>query len=99
MLVASAALTLRGAAHADRAARPTSAAAQPLPWVQLFQLPAFLWVFITRVLFALGQYSVQPFINYYTQDVLREPAESSAPAALLGGIIAASILSALFGGA
>ena len=49
-------------------------ALQPAPrlnvW-QLFAQNAFLWVFITRALFSLGQYSVQPFLQYYLRDVIK----------------------------
>jgi MFS family permease len=45
-------------------------AAPRLSVLQLFAQNAFLWVFITRALFSLGQYSVQPFLQYYLRDVV-----------------------------
>ncbi|MFC4452924.1 MFS transporter [Deinococcus sonorensis] len=41
-----------------------------LGWLQLFAQNAFFWVFVTRALFSLGQYSVQPFLQYYLHDVI-----------------------------
>jgi MFS family permease len=65
---------------------------------QLFAHQPFLWVFVTRALFALGQYSVQPFLNYYTKDVLGQKDPGLATSILLLSIITASICTTLIGG-
>lgn len=67
-------------------------------WVDLFKYKPFLWVFITRVMFALGQYSVQPFMQYYTADVLKQKDPVTSSSVMLFCIIGASILSAFLGG-
>ncbi|GAA5437533.1 MFS transporter [Deinococcus aquaticus] len=70
----------------------------PAPWRTLFAYQPFLWVFITRVLFALGQYSVQPFLQYYNADVLNQKDPATSNSIMLACIIVASIVSALIGG-
>ena len=101
VLLIAALLTLRGvAAQADTA--PSAGPTERLNWGQvlreLFSHEAFKWVFITRVLFALGQYSVQPFLQYYTADVLRQANPVQSSSLLLACIVTASIVSAFFGG-
>lgn len=74
-------------------------AAPRFPWWQLFAFQAFLWVFVTRALFSLGQYSVQPFLQYYVADVLgHERDAGTATSVMLLCIIVGSIASALVGG-
>ncbi|GAA5511785.1 hypothetical protein Dcar01_00498 [Deinococcus carri] len=97
MLAVPALITLRGVpASVDT---PTQASGGPtLSWRQLFAYQPFLWVFVTRVLFALGQYSVQPFLQYYNVDVLRQRDAGTSTSIMLLCIIVGSIVSALIGG-
>ena len=68
-------------------------------WWQLFMFQAFLWVFVTRVLFSFGQYSIQPFLQYYVGDVLgRARDAATVTSVMLLCIIVGSIVSALIGG-
>ena len=97
VLVISAAITLRGVPETQIKPNP-EARAQRLSIAQLFAHQPFLWVFITRALFALGQYSVQPFLQFYAKDVLRQSNPGTATSILLLAIIAASIGTALIGG-
>ena len=69
-----------------------------LSLAQLFAHQPFLWVFITRALFALGQYSVQPFLSYYTKDVLKQENASLSTSILLMTIIVGAICTTLIGG-
>ena len=55
-------------------------------------------MFVTRVLFALGQYSVQPFLQYYNVDVLGQREGGTSTSVMLACIIVGSIISALIGG-
>lgn len=97
MLLVPALVTLRGVpAEVDRLGQVTGA--PPLSWRQLFAHQPFFWVFVTRVLFALGQYSVQPFLQYYNVDVLRQRDAETSTSIMLVCIIVGSILSALIGG-
>ncbi|GGJ62995.1 hypothetical protein GCM10008939_03600 [Deinococcus aquiradiocola] len=64
----------------------------------VFLYQPFLWVFITRMLFSLGQYSVQPFLQYYTGDVLGQKHPGTATSIMLACIIVGSIVSAIVGG-
>ncbi|MBZ9749322.1 MFS transporter [Deinococcus sp. HMF7620] len=97
MLFVPALVTLRGVPEPD-----TVVARDPhaptLSWQQLFAHQPFLWVFVTRVLFALGQYSVQPFLQYYNKDVLRQSDPGTSTSIMLACIIVGSIASALVGG-
>lgn len=96
-LLGPALVTLRGVpAHLDRV--EGAAEAPRLSWAQLFAYAPFFWVFVTRVLFALGQYSVQPFLQYYNTDVLRQPDAGTSTSVMLACIILGSIASALVGG-
>ncbi|AFZ66230.1 MFS transporter [Deinococcus peraridilitoris] len=73
--------------------------APSIPWWRLFALQAFLWVFVTRVLFSFGQYSVQPFLQFYVGDVLnRQTDAATVTSVMLLCIIVGSILSTLIGG-
>ena len=63
-----------------------------------FLYQPFLWVFITRMLFSLGQYSVQPFLQYYNADVLGQKHPGTSTSIMLACIIVGSIISALIGG-
>ncbi|CAM3197861.1 MFS transporter [Deinococcus deserti] len=97
VLLGAALITIRGVPEADQPA-PVQSDAPVLSWQELFAYQPFLWVFVTRVMFALGQYSVQPFIQYYTADVLRQPNPVASSSIMLACIIVASIVSALVGG-
>ncbi|ANE43816.1 MFS transporter [Deinococcus puniceus] len=97
VLLVPALITMRGVPETATPA-PELAAGPTLSWQQLFSYQPFLWVFITRVLFALGQYSVQPFLQYYSVDVLNQKDGVTASSLLAGCIIVASILSAFLGG-
>lgn len=103
-LVLSAWVTLRGVPEPQRT--PVTA---PQSLVQqlgleglreLFAHQPFLWVFITRAFFSLGQYSVQPFLHYYVGDVLRQSdkAAETATIALLMLIIVGAVLTTSLGG-
>ncbi|GAA0522121.1 MFS transporter [Deinococcus depolymerans] len=94
-LLVPALVTMRGVP--DDAA-PAPAGTRPAPWQSLFTYRPFLWVFVTRVLFALGQYSVQPFLQYYNADVLGQKDPATSNSIMLACIIVASIVSALIGG-
>lgn len=96
-LLVPALVTLRGVpAGVDRLG--PAAGAPTLSWRQLFAHQPFFWVFVTRVLFALGQYSVQPFLQYYNVDVLRQRDAETSTSVMLVCIIVGSIVSALIGG-
>ncbi|ULH16275.1 MFS transporter [Deinococcus sp. KNUC1210] len=64
----------------------------------VFLYQPFLWVFITRMLFSLGQYSVQPFLQFYNADVLKQANPGTATSIMLACIIVGSIVSAIIGG-
>lgn len=100
MLLVPALVTLRGVSElGSQAAAPAQAAAGPSISIrQLFAHQPFLWVFLTRVLFSLGQYSVQPFLQYYNKDVLGQSSPETATSIMLACIIVGSIASALIGG-
>lgn len=97
MLLIPALVTLRGVSEPGAASAPASSG-PVLSWRQLFAYPPFFWVFVTRVLFALGQYSVQPFLQYYNADVLRQRDPETSTSMMLLCIIVGSIVSALIGG-
>lgn len=97
VLLIPALITLRGVPEPDTVLT-RDPAAPTLTWRQLFSYQAFLWVFVTRVLFALGQYSVQPFLQYYNKDVLRQADAGTSTSIMLACIITGSIVSALIGG-
>jgi MFS family permease len=102
VLLLPALVTLRGVPEPAEAApledRAAEADAPRLSLRQLFAHQPFLWVFVTRVLFALGQYSVQPFLQYYNADVLGQRDAGQATSIMLACIIVGSIASALVGG-
>ncbi|MFC6666641.1 MFS transporter [Deinococcus radiopugnans] len=50
------------------------------------------------MLFSLGQYSVQPFLQYYNRDVMRQADAGTSTSIMLACIIVGSIVSALIGG-
>ncbi|WP_424952289.1 MFS transporter [Deinococcus sp.] len=75
---------------------PSPQLASRLMTVFLYQ--PFLWVFITRMLFSLGQYSVQPFLQFYNADVLGQKHPGTATSIMLACIIVGSIVSAIIGG-
>lgn len=96
VLAVSALVTLLTVPEPDARSRER---APSIPWWKLFALQAFLWVFVTRVLFSFGQYSVQPFLQYYVGDVLGRRADAgTVTSVMLLCIIAGSIVSALIGG-
>lgn len=97
VLLVSAFTTLRGVPERADALAPAPSS-ETLPWKQLFAHAPFKWVFITRVMFALGQYSVQPFLQYYASDVLRQKDPVMSSSLMLACIVVASIISAIVGG-
>ena len=97
VLLISALITLRGVPETQIKPNPQARAQRP-SIAQLFAHQPFLWVFVTRALFALGQYSVQPFLQFYAGDVLKQANPGTATSILLMAIIAASIVTALIGG-
>ncbi|AZI43592.1 MFS transporter [Deinococcus psychrotolerans] len=97
VLLISAMITLRGVPETQIKPNP-EAHRQRMSIAQLFAYQPFLWVFITRALFALGQYSVQPFLQFYAGDVLHQKNPGTATSLLLMSIITASIVTALIGG-
>ncbi len=97
VLLISAVITLRGVPETQLKPNPEARAQRP-SIAQLFAHQPFLWVFVTRGLFALGQYSVQPFLQFYAGDVLKQANPGTATSILLMAIIAASIVTALIGG-
>ena len=98
VLLISALITLRGVPETQITPTPQAHAQQRFSIAQLFAHQPFLWVFVTRALFALGQYSVQPFLQFYAGDVLKQANPGTATSLLLMAIIAASIITALIGG-
>ncbi|XLE17801.1 MFS transporter [Deinococcus radiomollis] len=66
--------------------------------MSVFLYQPFLWVFITRMLFSLGQYSVQPFLQFYNADVLGQKHPGTSTSIMLACIIVGSIVSAIIGG-
>lgn len=64
----------------------------------LFTFGPFVWVFLTRALFSLGQYSVQPFLQFYNGDVLHQQNPGTSTSIMLACIIVGSLVSALVGG-
>ncbi|GGO21899.1 MFS transporter [Deinococcus humi] len=102
VLLVPALITMRGIPEAtapQSSAQPLApAGGRTLSIAQLFAHQAFLWVFLTRVLFSLGQYSVQPFLQYYNRDVLRQTDAGTSTSIMLACIIVGSIVSALIGG-
>ena len=97
LLLGAAVITIRGVIEQAGALAPTPEGSS-LSLAQLFGFEAFKWVLITRVLFALGQYSVQPFLQYYAGDVLRQKDPVTSSSLLLACIVVASIISAILGG-
>ncbi|WP_288402084.1 MFS transporter [uncultured Deinococcus sp.] len=99
-LVVPAVVTMRGVHETPPTPqeRRDMAAAPTLSLRQLFAHQPFLWVFVTRLLFALGQYSVQPFLQYYAADVLGQRNAGTATSIMLACIIVGSIGSAFLGG-
>ncbi|MEF2278654.1 MFS transporter [Deinococcus sp. YIM 134068] len=97
VLLIPALVTLRGVPETGGTAIQT-ARGPTLSWRELFAHQPFFWVFVTRVLFALGQYSVQPFLQYYNTDVLAQRDAETSTSIMLVCIIVGSIASALVGG-
>ena len=97
VLLLSAFITLRGVPETQIAPNP-QAHRERLSVAQLFAHQPFLWVFVTRALFALGQYSVQPFLQFYAGDVLKQKDPGTATSLLLMAIIVASVATTLVGG-
>lgn len=98
VLLLPALITMRGIPEASDPKPLASAGGRSLTIGQLFAYQAFLWVFLTRVLFSLGQYSVQPFLQYYNRDVLHQTDAETSTSIMLACIIVGSIVSALIGG-
>lgn len=97
MLLVPALITLRGVVERAEAVAP-GVQGPTMTWRELFAHAPFKWVFLTRVLFALGQYSVQPFLQYYAADVLRQKDAVMSSSVMLACIVLASIVSAFVGG-
>jgi len=96
LLIGSASVTLTKIKEPDGQVQER---APSIPWWQIFAFHAFLWVFITRALFSLGQYSVQPFLQYYIQDVLGfTKSPGTMTAVMLMVIITGSIFTSLIAG-
>ncbi|GGL83621.1 MFS transporter [Deinococcus aerolatus] len=98
VLLVPALITMRGIPEATHPVPLATAGGPTLSIAELFAHQAFLWVFLTRVLFSLGQYSVQPFLQYYNRDVLRQTDAPTSTSIMLACIIVGSIISALIGG-
>ncbi|CAM3153645.1 MFS transporter [Deinococcus saxicola] len=98
VLLIPALITMRGIPEATHLRPLETAGGKTLSIRELFAYQAFLWVFLTRVLFSLGQYSVQPFLQYYNRDVLRQTDAPTSTSIMLACIIVGSIVSALIGG-
>ncbi|QFP76754.1 MFS transporter [Deinococcus sp. AJ005] len=98
VLLIPALVTMRGIPEATNPKPLATAGGKTLSIRELFAHQAFLWVFLTRVLFSLGQYSVQPFLQYYNRDVLRQADAPTSTSIMLACIIVGSIVSALIGG-
>ncbi|CAM3973900.1 MFS transporter [Deinococcus marmoris] len=98
VLLLPALITMRGIPEATHPRPLETAGGKTLSIRELFAHQAFLWVFLTRVLFSLGQYSVQPFLQYYNRDVLRQTDAPTSTSIMLACIIVGSIVSALIGG-
>ncbi len=98
VLLVPALITMRGIPEATHPVPLATAGGPTLSVAELFAHQAFLWVFLTRVLFSLGQYSVQPFLQYYNRDVLRQTDAPTSTSIMLACIIVGSIVSALIGG-
>lgn len=97
VLLLPAMITMQGVPEAQARGKPAASGAT-LSIAQLFGYKPFLWVFLTRVLFSLGQYSVQPFLQYYNKDVMLQSNAETATSIMLACIIVGSIASALVGG-
>lgn len=97
VLLIPALITLRGVPEGNNPAAQ-AVRGPTLSWRELFAHQPFFWVFVTRVLFALGQYSVQPFLQYYNTDVLAQRDAETSTSIMLVCIIVGSIVSALVGG-
>ena len=101
MLLVPALVTILGVGRQADIKHETGTATEHGPemsWQELFAFAPFKWVFITRVLFALGQYTVQPFLQYYAGDVLKQKDPVTSSSIMLACIVTASIISALLGG-
>ncbi|AIZ45396.1 MFS transporter [Deinococcus radiopugnans] len=98
VLLVPALITMRGIPEATNPVPLATAGGRTLSIGELFAHQAFLWVFLTRVLFSLGQYSVQPFLQYYNRDVMRQADAGTSTSIMLACIIVGSIVSALIGG-
>lgn len=103
-LIVSAGVTLRGVSEPQRELAPKPQSLREQLGLhglkELFAHQPFLWVFITRALFSMGQYSVQPFLHYYVTDVLRQPSKAAGQATitLLMLIIVGAISTTWLGG-
>ncbi|SMB77746.1 MFS transporter [Deinococcus hopiensis] len=97
VLAVPALITIRGVREEALDTQEKAARTSP-SWQQLFAYQPFLWVFVTRVLFSLGQYSVQPFLQFYNKDVLGQTNAANSTSIMLLCIIVGGILSVWAGG-
>jgi MFS family permease len=67
-------------------------------WIDPRKYPDFAWVWVTRALVMLGFYAIQPFVNYYLDDVIHVKNVDSSAASLIGLLLIASSVSGLAGG-
>jgi MFS family permease len=67
-------------------------------WIDPRTYPDFAWVWITRALVMLGFYAIQPFVNYYLEDVVRVKDVDANAGKLIGLLLLASAVSGLAGG-
>lgn len=101
VLVGVTAITLLGIKETPLAAKP-----KPISWGAYFkslwidprEYPDFAWVWLTRALVMLGFYGVQPFIQYYLEDVIRLPDAKAQTPILLACILVGASVSGYFGG-
>ena len=67
-------------------------------WIDPRQYPDFAWVWITRALVMIGFYAIQPFVNYYLDDVVHVKDVEANAGKLIGLLLLASSFSGLAGG-
>jgi len=67
-------------------------------WIDPRMYPDFAWVWITRALVMLGFYAIQPFVNYYLDDVIHVKNVDSDAGYVIAILLVASSISGLAGG-
>lgn len=68
-------------------------------WISPKEYPDFAWVWLTRFLVMMGFYSIQPFAQYYLEDVIGVKNPATTAAMFFGIVLFAAMLSGYFGGA